>query len=96
MDWRIVGTTFLLIFVAELGDKTQLAVFARTLETRAAWSVFLGAAAALVTSTILAVIIGGALTKLPDKVNIGIKVVAGLMFIGFGVWTFVDLFLSRK
>ncbi len=92
MDWRIIGTTFALIFVAELGDKTQLAVFARTIETRSAWSVLIGASAALVLSTILAVLVGGALAKLPDKVNVGIKVVAGLMFIGFGIWTFIDVF----
>ncbi len=91
MDWKIIGTTFALIFIAELGDKTQLAVFARTIEARAPWSVFLGAAAALVASTVLAVLIGGALAKMPEKINIGIKVVAGLMFIGFGVWTFVEL-----
>ena len=96
MDWRIVGSTFLLIFIAELGDKTQLAVFARTTETQKPLSVFIGGAAALVASTLLGVLIGGALTKLPDKVNIGIKVVAGLLFLGFGIWTFIELFKAKS
>ena len=92
MDWRIIGTTFVLIFIAELGDKTQLAVFARTMDTRAPGAVFIGGALALVASTLIGVLIGGALGKLPATANTGIRVMAGLMFLGFGVWTFIDLF----
>ena len=84
MEWKIIGTTFLLMFIAELGDKTQLLVFARSSETRAPVSVFIGAGAALLLSTAIGVLIGGAVGKLPDWV---VKGVAGSVFIAMGVWT---------
>lgn len=88
MDWRIAGATFLLVFLAELGDKTQLMVFARSAETRAPVAVFVGAAAALVASTLLGVLVGSAMGKLPEWL---VKGVAGVMFIGFGIWTLYGL-----
>ncbi len=88
MEWRIALTTFALIFVAELGDKTQLLVFARTAETDAPVSVFVGAAAALVMSTLMGVLVGGAVGKLPDWI---VKGTAGLVFIGMGAWTLCSL-----
>ena len=47
MDWRALVTTFGLIFLAEMGDKTQLAAISLVGKTRAPWSVLLGASAAL-------------------------------------------------
>ncbi len=84
MDWKVISVTFALVFVAELGDKTQLMVFARSAETGAPLAVFIGAAAALVTSTLLGVLVGGAVSRLPEWI---VKGLAGLMFIGFGIWT---------
>lgn len=86
--WQIVYSTFILIFLAELGDKTQLAVFARAGQTGRPGLVFIGAAAALVCSTLIGVLIGGAASRLPPWI---IKGVAGLMFIGFGIWTLVSI-----
>lgn len=63
MDWKIFGTAFLTLFLAELGDKTQLAVITMTASTEAKISVFLGAAAALVVVTLLGVLVGGVLTQ---------------------------------
>lgn len=88
MDWRVAGVTFALVFVAELADKTQLMVLARSAETGAPFSVFVGAAGALVLSTCLGVMVGGAVGKLPPWM---VKSVAGLMFITIGVWTLVGL-----
>ena len=88
MDWKIVAATFLLVFMAELGDKTQLVVFARSAETGAPLSVFLGAAAALMSSTALGVLMGGAVGRLPDWL---VKTPAGLLFIAIGVWTLLGL-----
>ena len=82
MDWKVIFATFALVFVAELGDKTQLMVFARSAETGAPLPVFVGAAATPVASTLLGVLVGGAAARLPDWL---VKGAAGLMFIGFGI-----------
>jgi len=58
MDWGVVLTTFGLIFVAELGDKTQLAVLAQTCKYRRPWAVFLGASTALAAVTALGAVGG--------------------------------------
>ena len=76
------------MFVAELGDKTQLLIFARSAETGAPFSVFVGAVGALVLSTCLGVMVGGAVGKLPPWM---VKSVAGLMFIALGAWTLAGL-----
>jgi len=53
MDWNTLLTSFGLIFVAELGDKTQLAVLAQTCKYRRPWAVLLGASLALIAVTAL-------------------------------------------
>lgn len=57
------GTAFVTLFLAELGDKTQLAVITMTADTGSKLSVFLGAAAALVVVTLLGVVFGGLLSQ---------------------------------
>jgi len=90
MDWKIIVTTLLFVFAAELADKTQLMIFARTAATRAPFSVFLGASAALLLSTLLAVLIGGAIGRLPAWV---VKGAAGTFFIVMGIWTLSGIWL---
>lgn len=63
MDWKIFGTAFITLFLAELGDKTQLAVITMTSSTESKVSVFLGAASALVAVTLLGVLFGGVLSQ---------------------------------
>jgi len=63
MDWKIFGTAFITLFLAELGDKTQLAVITMTSSTESKVSVFLGAASALVAVTLLGVLLGGVLSQ---------------------------------
>ena len=79
---------FLSVFVAELGDKTQLAtlLFAASPGVSRA-GVFLAAAGALVASSLLAVLVGERLgTWLrPDL----LKTVAGASFIAIGMWMLV-------
>jgi rubrerythrin len=82
MDWKLFFSTFVLVFIAELGDKTQLTALAASSGAKSPWSVFAGASLALVTSTLIAVLVGTALTKaFPDRI---LKLVAGGLFLLFG------------
>ena len=63
MDWKIFATAFITLFLAELGDKTQLAVITMTGKTESKISVFLGAALALVAVTLIGVLVGGVLSQ---------------------------------
>jgi crotonobetainyl-CoA:carnitine CoA-transferase CaiB-like acyl-CoA transferase len=47
MDWRVFLATFGAIFLAEMGDKTQLAAMTMAAETKRPWTVFVGATLAL-------------------------------------------------
>ena len=64
MDWKLFLMTFGLLFVAEIGDKTQLAVIALASENRNPLVVFLGATAALVLVTLIGVVVGQTLSHL--------------------------------
>jgi putative Ca2+/H+ antiporter (TMEM165/GDT1 family) len=55
---KIFGSTFITIFLAELGDKTQLATLLMSAESQHPWVVFLGASAALISTSLLGVIVG--------------------------------------
>jgi rubrerythrin len=94
MDFKLFFSTFLLIFLAELGDKTQLAAMARTATAESAkWTVFSAAAAALVFSTLIAVLVGSALTRvIPEHM---IRMAAAILFILFGALLLRDA-LSRR
>ncbi len=63
MDWKVFGTAFLTLFLAELGDKTQLAVITMSAKAESKLAVFAGASLALVVVTLLGVVIGGVLTQ---------------------------------
>lgn len=82
---------FVSVFLAELGDKTQLAtlLFA-TKGEHSPFLVFLAASAALIVATALAVIVGAAAEKYVSVLPL--KLIAGLGFIAIGVWTLVDHF----
>ncbi len=66
--WRVLGSTFLLLALAEMGDKTQLAVFVRASETQKSWTVFGGASLAMISLTALGVVGGQGLARLlPER-----------------------------
>ena len=82
MDWKLILSTFTLVFLAELGDKTQLTALAASAGSKSPWSVFIGASIALVLSTLIATLVGSALKNvLPEKI---IKICAAVMFLVFG------------
>jgi Ca2+/H+ antiporter, TMEM165/GDT1 family len=55
---RIFLSTFLTIFLAELGDKTQLTTLLMSAESNKPWVVFLGAGSALIATSLLGVVVG--------------------------------------
>jgi putative Ca2+/H+ antiporter (TMEM165/GDT1 family) len=88
MDWRILATTFGLIFLAELGDKTQLAAIAMAAESKSPWAVFIGAVSALALVTLIAVAIGGTLTRFIPAAYI--RKGAGALFILVGAFMLIS------
>ena len=88
MDWRIVASTFGLIFLAELGDKTQLAAIAMTAESKSPLPVFTGAVLALTLVTLIGVAVGGTLTRVipADYIRMG----AGALFIVVGAFMLIS------
>jgi putative Ca2+/H+ antiporter (TMEM165/GDT1 family) len=83
MEWKLLASTFLLLFVAELGDKTQLAVITLTANSNKPLTVFLGAVLALALVTLLDVVLGGVITRFVP-IEWGSKG-AAVAFIGIGV-----------
>lgn len=83
MDWKVFWVTFGTIFLAEIGDKTQLAALTMSAETRMPVSVFVGASAALCLVTLLGVAFGSFLPHLVPQALL--KKIAGASFIIIGV-----------
>ncbi|NQT18749.1 MAG: TMEM165/GDT1 family protein, partial [Planctomycetes bacterium] len=83
MDFRIMIATFGAVFLAELGDKTQLATFCLA-TNKCPWSVFTGSAVALVIASLLAVLVGCHLQKLDIIPVIWIKRSAAILFLIMG------------
>ncbi|MDY6968433.1 MAG: TMEM165/GDT1 family protein [Spirochaetota bacterium] len=86
MDIKLLLTIFSVIFIAELGDKTQLAtmLFAMDKEVNK-FTIFLGASLALIITSALGIIAGGFISEYISKKYL--HYIAGLGFIGIGIWT---------
>ncbi len=81
--WKIIFTSFIVVFLAELGDKTQLSTMLLACKTKNIIPVFIGSASALVLSSLIGVLAGGYLSKYipPHYIKIG----AGFSFIVIGI-----------
>ena len=86
--WRTFFTVLTTVFLAEIGDKTQLAtmLFAAKGET-SKWVVFFAASLALILAAALGVLVGGVVERFISPRTL--KMVAGVGFIVIGVWTLV-------
>jgi putative Ca2+/H+ antiporter (TMEM165/GDT1 family) len=83
------GTTFVTIFLAEIGDKTQLSTLLMSAQSHQPWVVFLGSAAALITTSFLGVALGSWIsTKLSPKT---VEKSAGVMLLLVSVMLFWDV-----
>lgn len=67
MDWQLLSLSFITVFLAEIGDKSQLAAIALSGSARSPWPVLFGSTLALVFTSFLGVIAGGSIAHwLPE------------------------------
>lgn len=86
MDLKVLAVVFTTVFIAELGDKTQLAtlLFAADKEV-SKWTVFAGASLALIVAAGIGVLAGTLISHYVSEKQLNL--IAGLGFIAIGVWT---------
>jgi len=86
LDYKVLITVFTAVFIAELGDKTQLAtmLFAADKDV-SKLSVFLGSSLALVVASGIGVLAGGVISQYISEKQL--HYIAGIGFIGIGIWT---------
>ena len=78
MDFQLLGLSFITVFLAEVGDKSQVAAIALGGSSKHPRAVFLGSTVALVLASFLGVIAGGGVAQfLPEKI---LKAIAALGF----------------
>jgi len=86
VDWRTAGIVFATVFVAELGDKTQLAtVLFSANRPGSRVAVFLAASAALIVACAIGVLAGSVLGRYVNPRHL--TLIAGVGFIAIGAWT---------
>jgi putative Ca2+/H+ antiporter (TMEM165/GDT1 family) len=90
MDWKLFAVTFGTVFLAELGDKTQLAALAFAADAKKPWTIFIAASLALVVVTAIGVAAGAAASRWmnPAWVRRG----SAVLFIVIGAWLLVAEF----
>ncbi|MDJ0569619.1 MAG: TMEM165/GDT1 family protein [Pleurocapsa sp. MO_192.B19] len=74
--WVVFSSTFITIFLAEMGDKTQLVTLLMSAESQAPWVVFAGAALALIATSLIGVSIGYWLSKklTPETLDLSVAI----------------------
>ena len=86
MDWKILSTVFTSVFIAELGDKTQLATMLFASDKDASkLTVFFGASLALILTSAIGVAAGSVISQYVSEKSL--QYVAGIGFIAIGTWT---------
>ena len=88
MDYKVLLTVFTAVFIAELGDKTQLAtmLFAADREV-SKLTVFAGASLALIVASAIGVLAGGLIAQTISEKHL--HYIAGTGFIAIGLWTLI-------
>lgn len=89
-----LASIFVAIFLAELGDKTQIATLMFATDRAVSpFLVFLAAAGALTLSSGIAVLIGSQAAALVEALPL--KLIAGIAFLAIGVWSIAEHVLGR-
>ena len=87
MDLKTLLSMFGIVFLAELGDKTQLSILLFSAKSQKPWSVCLGACLALVVTTVIATVLGYVgKAVVPARL---LHYIAAAGFIGIGIWLFL-------
>ena len=88
MDIKVFLTVFVTVFLAELGDKTQLAtmLFAADKDT-SKLTVFIGASTALIVSSAIGIAAGSVITQFISQKML--HIIAGVGFVTIGIWTLI-------
>ena len=87
MDWKVFLTTFVTIFIAELGDKTQFAAVGASAGSSSKFSVLAGVVLALALAGVLGVAVGSVLGEFVSPSVM--KWVSGSLFIAIGLWVLI-------
>ena len=90
--FKLFLSTFAIVFVAELGDKTQIASFSIAADRGNILSVIIGAGLALTAATLVAVLAGHLIARhVPKK---ALKIISGLLFLATGTVMLVGLIVK--
>ena len=88
MNWNVLSTVFVSVFIAELGDKTQIATMLFASDKQASkLTVFAGASLALILTSAIGVVAGSVISNYVSEKQL--HYLAGIGFIAIGIWTLV-------
>jgi putative Ca2+/H+ antiporter (TMEM165/GDT1 family) len=86
---KAFASVFITVFLAEIGDKTQLATMLFAAEAKSSkWVIFAGSALALVLAAAIGVLVGAQIERFISPRTL--KIAAGIGFIAIGIWTLVS------
>ena len=86
MEYKVLLTVFGAVFIAELGDKTQLATMLFAADKQVSkLTVFVGASLALIAASGIAVFAGSVISEYISEKHL--NYIAGIGFVGIGIWT---------
>jgi putative Ca2+/H+ antiporter (TMEM165/GDT1 family) len=87
--WKVFASVFVTVFLAEIGDKTQLATMLFAAEAKTSkWVIFAGSALALILAAAIGVLVGAQIERFISPRTL--KVIAGVGFIAIGIWTLIQ------
>ncbi|NES22254.1 MAG: TMEM165/GDT1 family protein [Symploca sp. SIO3E6] len=90
MDWKLLGLSFITVFLAEIGDKSQLAAIALGGSLNSPRAVFFGSVAALLLATLIGVLLGGGIAQL-----LPVRTLKAMAAIGFTLMALRLLWFSN-
>ena len=94
MILSLLLSTFITIFIAELGDKTQLATLTMSRTSNKPLAVFLGSSTALVLASLVGALAGGSISNFVPEIIL--KSIASVTFFILGMRLFINSFISNE